>query len=203
MRIFGGFTMFFYTVVFLILGCGLIVFSLNAIPLDEIFFALEYAYQTLNVQIIVGLVGLLVIVYSLFAVQLALGNIQREKTIAFENPSGRVTISLNAIEDFIKRISAHLSEIKELRASVTANKKGVHVISRVIIYSDANIPEATEKMQGILKNKIQEMLGIEEPINIKVHIAKIVARNPKESKTAKVEEPEEKKPVFRGIEYGS
>ena len=92
MRIFSGFTMFFYTIVFLAIGCGLIVFSLNIISVDDIIRAVEYAYETMNVQWMVGLIGLLVIIYSLVAVQVTLGTIQREKTIAFENPSGRVTI---------------------------------------------------------------------------------------------------------------
>lgn len=200
MRIFSGFTMFFYTLVFLAIGCGLIVLSLNIISMDEIISAIEYAYSTLNVRLMVGLVGLLLIIYSLVAVQVTLGTIQREKTIAFENPSGRVTISLSAIEDFIRRTAAYIPEVKELRPSVTANKKGINIINRVVIYSGANLPGTTEKMQSILKSKLQEMLGIEEPINIKVHIAKIAAGEGRENKSQKVEKKEEK-PPYRGIEY--
>ena len=202
MRIFSGFTMFFYTVVFLAIGCGLIVLSLNVISIDDLMRAVEYTYSTINMQLMVGLVGLLLIIYSLVAVRVTFGNLQREKTIAFENPSGRVTISLSAIEDFIKRIATNISEIKELRPNVTASKKGINIINRVIIYSDASIPDATEKMQSVLKNKIQEMLGIEEPINIKVHITKIIARDSKADKAPKMEKKENRRPLFRGIEYG-
>ena len=203
MRIFSGFTMFFYTLVFLAIGCGLIIISSNIIPVDEIVRAITYSYETMNLRWTIGLVGLLVILYSLVAVQIALGNLQREKTIAFDNPSGRVTISLSAIEDFIRRTSANIAEVKELRADVTATKKGIHIKNRVVVYSDANIPDVTERIQSILKHRIQEMLGIEEPINIKVHIAKIVAKESKERKAAKIEEREEKKAIFKGIEYGS
>ena len=203
MRIFSGFTMFFYTLVFLLIGCSLIVLSLNIISIDDIVRAIEYAYNTINVQLMVGLVGLLLIIHSLVAVQVTLGNLQRERTIAFENPSGRVTISLSAIEDFIKRTAVHIPDVKELRPNVTADKKGIHVVNKVVIYSDANIPDATEKMQSVLKNKIQEMLGIEEAINIKVHIAKIVARESRENKAPRIKKKEEKRPIFRGIEYGN
>lgn len=201
MRIFGGFTMFFYTVVFLAIGCALIAFSLNLILTEDIIPALDYARETINVRLAIGLIGLLLIVYSLVAVQVALGNLQREKTIAFDNPSGRVTISLSAIEDFIRRSSAHIPEVKELRPDVKASKKGINITNRVILYSGANIPETTERIQGILKTRIQEMLGIEEPISIKVHIAKIAVRDKKENKSSKIEK-EEKKTLFKGIEYG-
>lgn len=202
MRIFSGFTMFFYTVVFLALGCGLIIFVMNAIPYSSLVHALEYLFTNLNLRISIGLVGLLLIIYSIVALQVALGTLQREKTIAFENPSGQVTISLSAIEDFIRRTSDHLPEVKELRANVTAGKKGINIINRAVIYSDTNIPEITEKIQGMLKNRIQEMLGIEEAINIKIHIAKIV---PAESgdKNARGRGRDDKRVLFRGIEYGN
>lgn len=201
MRIFSGFTMLFYTLVFLAIGCALIAFSLNLIFVEDIIPVIEYAFSAFNIRLIVGLVGLLLILYSLVAVQISLGAIQREKTIAFDNPSGRVTISLSAIEDFIRRSSTHIHELKELRADVKATKKGININLRVVVYSDANIPETTERIQSILKNKVQEMLGIEEPVNIKVHIAKIATREQKE-KIKKAEEIEESKPFYKGIEYG-
>ena len=201
MKIFSGFTMFFYTVVFLAIGCALITFALNIISLDDIITAMEYSQEIINLRLVIGLIGLLLILYSLVAVQVALGALQREKTIAFDNPSGRVTISLSAIEDFIRRASAHISEVKELRANVTANKKGINITNRVIIYSDANIPNATEGIQNILRSRIQEMLGIEDPVNIKVHIAKIVPREMKGNKVPEIKARDEKKGFFKGIEY--
>ncbi len=94
----------------------------------------------------------------------------------------------------------HLPEVKELRANVTAGKKGINIINRAVIYSDTNIPEITEKIQNMLKSKIQEMLGIEETINIKIHIAKIV---PAESGNPKGRGRDDKRTLFRGIEYGN
>ncbi|MBL7071318.1 MAG: alkaline shock response membrane anchor protein AmaP [Candidatus Omnitrophica bacterium] len=202
MRIFSGFTMLIYTLVFLAIGCALIAFSLNMILIEDIIPAIEYAFDTLNIRLIVGLVGVLIILYNLVAVQISLGNMQREKTIAFDNPSGRVTISLSAIEDFIRRSSSHIPEVKELRADVKASKKGINITNRVVVYSNTNIPEATERIQSILKHRIQEMLGIEEPINIKVHIAKIAPRDSKDKAPKKVEEIEQKRGIFKGIEYG-
>jgi len=203
MRIFSGFTMFFYTVVFLAMGCALIALSLNIISLDEIIRAMEYSYTVMDARLAIGVVALLLIIYSLVAIQVAFGNLQREKTIAFDNPNGRVTISLSAIEDFIKRSSTRIPEVKELRADVKATKKGINILSRVIVYSDANIPDTTERIQNILKNKVQEMLGIEEPISIRVHVAKIAPRETKESKSSKTEYGNEKKTLFQGIEYGN
>jgi uncharacterized alkaline shock family protein YloU len=203
MRMFSGFTMFFYTVVFLAIGCSLIVLVLNRIAINDFDRALTSLYNNMNLRISIGLVGILVIIYSIVALQVALGTLQREKTIAFENPSGQVTISLSAIEDFIRRTSDHMPEVKEIRANVTAGKKGINIVNRAVIYSDTNIPDVTEKIQSMLKNRIQEMLGIEEAINVKIHIAKIVPAESGNSKNTKGRGKDEKRTLFRGIEYGS
>jgi len=203
MRIFSGFTMFFYTLVFLIIGISLIGFSLNLIPLEEVFRIMDFSYGQTNLRLATGGVGILLIIYSLVAVQVTLGNLQREKTIAFDNPSGRVTISLSAIEDFIRRASANIREVKELRADVKAGKKAINITNRVVVYQDANIPETTERIQNILKTRIQDMLGIEEPINIKVHITKIVSQEMNEKRHTKNEDGGKNKPFFKGIEYSN
>lgn len=200
MRIISGLTLFFYTLVFFLLGGLFIVISLNIVPQNSIEEALTTIYATTNIRLILGITGILFIFISIMVVQITMGKIQRERTIAFENPDGQVTISLTAIEDFIKRALKQLPEVKELRPSVRASKKGITIINRVTLFSDIHIPETTEKIQNIVKTRVQDMLGVEEPINIRVHVVKIVHKEEhvKESKK------QENAPQFKGsIEYGS
>src|SRR3989338_5636058 len=174
MRIINGLTLFFYTLVFLIIGGLFITVSLALIPQEFILETLKIVYDSSHIRLILGITGLLLIFISIMVVQITLGKIQREKTIAFENPDGQVTISLTAIEDFIKRALKQLPEVKELRPNVKAGKKGINIINRVVLRSEIHIPETTEKIQNIVKARVQDMLGVEEPINIKVHVVKIV-----------------------------
>ena len=176
MRIFNAFVFFLYTLLFLLVGTFLIIFSLHLIPLEEIATVMEYIYHANNLRLITGSLGALLIVISISAAQIMVGRIQRERTIAFTNPEGQVTISLAAIEDFIKRLTNQISEIKELKPTVLAGKKGVEISNRVALWSDTNIPEATEKIQMLIKSRIAEMLGIEETIKVSVHIVKIAHR---------------------------
>ena len=191
--------MFFYTTIFLLLGGILIAISLNLVPQDSATYALNALYAERDTRIISGVTGILLIFISLMVVQVTMGKIQREKTIAFENPDGQVTIALSAIEDFIKRALKQLPEVKELKPSVRAGKKGITIVNRVTLFSDVNIPETTEKIQNIVKSRVQDMLGVEESINIKVHVVKISHKEEALKETKK----EEKAPSFRGsIEYG-
>lgn len=199
MRFINGLTLFFYTLVFFLIGGLLIVISLNLIPQESIIDTFSMLYTARDIRLIVGITGVLFIIISLMVVQITMGKIQREKTIAFENPDGQVTISLTAIEDFIKRAIKQLPEVKELKPNVKASKKGIYIVNRVILFSDINIPETTEKIQGIVKARVQDMLGVDEPINIRVHVIKIVHKE----EGAKNIRKEEKPAQFRGsIEYG-
>lgn len=182
MRIFTVLGILFYAGVLILIGIILIVFSLNLIQLQDINNLLLYIQYNLNSRIVVGLSGLLLILISFSFAQLILGRFQRERTIAFTTASGEVTIALSAVEDLIKRLAGIIPEIKELRPDVVATKKGIVVDLRVVLKSEANIPELTDRLQEITRSKIQEVLGLEEQIVVKIHVAKIISQEEKEKK---------------------
>ncbi|OGX41303.1 MAG: hypothetical protein A2984_03090, partial [Omnitrophica WOR_2 bacterium RIFCSPLOWO2_01_FULL_41_12] len=171
MRIFTILGILFYTVVLILIGIVLIVFALNLLKPEDINNLLIYTQTSFNSRLIIGLSGLLLILISFSFAQLILGRFQREKTIAFTTSSGEVTIALSAVEDLIRRIAGFIPEIKELRPDVIATKKGILVSLRVILRSESNIPELTTRLQEITRSKIQEVLGLEEQIIIRIHVA--------------------------------
>lgn len=200
MRFLGGLTLFFYTFVFLLVGGFFIVISMNLATQESVVTTLNTIYATPNARFCLGITGALLIFISILVMQIAMGKLTREKTIAFENPDGQVTISLSAIEDFIKRALKQLPEVKELRPNVRATKKGITIINRVTLFSDISIPEATEKIQNLVKARVQDMLGVEEPIIIKVHVVKIAHKEEAAKSVRKDDKPQSTQ--FRGnIEY--
>lgn len=175
MRFFTVLGIIFYATVIILIGVSLIAFSLNLLQPTDINNLIQLILNSPNSKIIVGLSGALLILISFSFAQLILGRFQREKTIAFTTSSGEVTIALSAVEDLIRRLSGILPEIKELRPDVIATKKGIIVDLRVVLKSEANIPELTNRLQDITRAKIQEVLGVEEQIIIKIHVAKIIS----------------------------
>jgi len=163
----------FYSAVITLIGLVLIVFALNFLLPQDVNNFLVYLQESPNSRIIMGLVGALLILISFSFAQIILGKFQREKTIAFSTSGGQVTISLSAVEDLIRRLAGVIPEIKELRPNVVANKKGIIADMRVVLRSEANIPELTSRLQDIARSRIQEVLGLEEQIIIRIHVAKI------------------------------
>ncbi|MFA5096159.1 MAG: alkaline shock response membrane anchor protein AmaP [Candidatus Omnitrophota bacterium] len=199
MRIFTVFGIIFYAAAIILAGMILIAFSLNLLQPEYVDGLFKYIQGSSNSRIVIGLSGFLLILISISFARLILGRLQREKTIAFDTASGEVTIALSAVEDLIRRLSGVIPEIKELKPDVIASKKGIMVDLRVILKKEANIPELTSRLQDITKAKIQEVLGVEEQITVRIHVAKIVAMDDKEKKKRELEKDEPTAP-FSG--YG-
>ncbi len=190
MRLFTVLGILFYAVVLILIGMVLIIFSVNLLQPQDLNNLLVYMQSNINSRFIVGLSGLLLIVISLSFAQLILGRFQREKTIAFTTASGEVTVALTAVEDLIKRLAGIIPEIKELRPDVIATKKGIIVDIRVVLRSEANIPDLTDRLQEITRSKIQEILGVEEQIVIKIHVVKIISAQETDKKRKESEKNE-------------
>ena len=198
MNIFKSLIILLYLVLYLAIGGTLIILALNVFSLDQIIEGVNFLYNDQNLKMAMGVIGMMFILIGMLSAQISFGKMHREKTIAFENPDGQVVVSLTAIEEFIKRMVKEMPQVKELKSTVTASKKGIDVISRATLFSDSNIPEITEKIQSMIKTKLLEMLGIEEAIGIKIYVAKLLHRAGKEEMT----EPKEtsRHMPFRGIE---
>lgn len=192
MRLFSILGVFFYTTILLILGGFMIVLSLQIINPGDIQLFIEHLYGNINSRLVFGLVGLLIMLISISFAQIILGKMQREKTIGFPTPSGKVTISLSAIEDLIKKTLARIPEIKDIHPDIIANKKRLEVNVRLVLFSEVNISDLTTRLQNLIVERIQQILNIDEEILVKIHVAKIVA---KEHKTEKKHQNSEEPPV--------
>ena len=185
----------FYTIIFALLGSIAIAFATHLIDLNEFIQQLIFAYQDIRMRAIIGLSGVIFILLSFAAAQIITGKIQREKTIAFSNPNGQVTVTLSAVEDLIKRLANQLPELKDTKAIVRATKKGIDINLRVILRSETSIPDFTARLQDMISSKVQEVFGIDEPIVVKIHVAKIISG---EDKSKKKSEPKKTKDKAAG-----
>lgn len=201
MNILNRITMMFFLVVFITIGLFLIAVSVRSVQSEPILNVLDSIDSSMTLRIGIGVVGFLLIAISWASYQFTVARIQRQKNIAFNNPDGQVSISLSAIEEFIRKIGSSLPEVKEMKSDCIATKKGIDISTRVVFWSDANIPEATEKIQNLVKVKIQEMLGIDEPIMIKIHVTKISARPESKPIAKKGKDKEDVSLPFGGFDY--
>jgi len=200
MRVFTRLAMLFYVAIILFIGGLIVSFATHTITLMEVNYYLDTAYSDINLRFIIIMVSAATMFLSLLFARIITGSQQKEKTIAFDNPSGRVSISLTALEDMIRRSVARISEVKEIKPNILATKKGIEVTSRIILKSDVSIPDLTAQLQDLIKARVQDVLGIEENVIVKIHVIKIVSSSGKEKnrKNDEVEEKEELSVPFQG-----
>lgn len=191
MTILTRFAVLFYVTLVLFLSCFLLLFVLHKIDLNQIMDALAVIYFDETLRQIVGAAAAALLLVNFVFYRLFSVNIHRDKIIAFDNPAGRVTVSLAALEDLVKRTIVRLSEIKDVRMNISASKKGLKIKSRLILRSEVNIPEITSKVQDVIRKKIQDMIGIDEPLNVTIYVGKIIPEAIKGKRPPKEEEPEE------------
>lgn len=111
-----------------------------------------------------------VILYGVFSYY-----IKQNKIIAFNNPSGRVSVSLIALEDIIKRKILNLTEVKFVGIKIRAQARKIKVRIRLVLSSEVNIPEVTSKVQDLTTTKVRDVIGdINKPVDIAVYIGKII-----------------------------
>ena|SRR3989338_2268957 len=201
MKLFTVVAILIYTLLFSVAGAILIAMAIRPESLRSAIDLIRSTSFTTNVKVGLSVTGLLLILINILIAQLSIGKLQRQKIIAFENPGGQVTLSLSAVEDYIKKITDRMTEIKEIKSTIYARKSGVEVITRAALYSGVNIPEVTEKVQAMIRSHLQEMLGLDETITVKVHVARIVERDKKSD--AKGASKEITPSGFKGeIQYG-
>jgi uncharacterized alkaline shock family protein YloU len=185
--------------VFIVIGVGLIVFATDVISVTAITSFINRASMEPNIKLAVGGAGAAFILIGLLVGNISLSRLQRERVITFDNPDGQVTITIAAVEDFVKRTVRHISDVKEIKPDVKASKRGVTVKAKAVLYSDTNIPEVTERIQNLIKNKVQDILGIDESVSAKVHITKIAQRGGISLPRGKARESDKD----QGIEYNT
>jgi len=177
----------FYVTLVMFLSSFVLLFVLNYIDKQSIFnmLALIYRDETLRMVFAVSASGLLFLNYVFYRSFTV--NTHKEKTIAFDNPAGRVSVSLGALEDLIKRVVGRIAEIREVKSKISASKKGLYIKIKLILRAEGSIPEVTSRVQELVKRKVQDTIGLDEPIEVAIFVGKILSDQSKEKYPPKVE----------------
>lgn len=173
MRIISGLIIFMYTVVFLVLGFLLVGISLGFVSNNQVEIFLNVIYGDPLNLFYTGAIGVAILILVFGYIYSVCKRRKEGRTISFRNPDGEVSISLTAIEDFIQRVARDVAEIRQLDCKVINTKRGLRVLNNVTVWAGISIPEISAKFQNMIKLKLQGMLGIEDNIEVKMHVKEV------------------------------
>ena len=173
MNFFKRLAMLVYMLLMVVTGAIFLVVALNVFSSDQIAGWLGVVEGASGYQITLGVIGCLFVLIGLIAPCRLERRLKKNRVIAFRNPDGDVQVSLSAIEEYIRKIAKGIPGIKDVSSRVDISRKGIDITTGVSISASANIPEITEKIQSEVKSRVHSMLGVEEAINMTMHIKKI------------------------------
>lgn len=178
----------FYVTLVLFVACGIALFVSHLLRLEQVVDFLYIIYVDNTLRLIFGVLAGILLLKNFVYYRLLSASVRRDKMVAFDNPSGRVSVSLSALEDMVKRNVRRLPEVKDVKPDIFASKKGVQFKIRLHLFSEVNIPDITSKVQELVKKKVQEMIGLDQSIDVTIFVGKI---SPDGVKGKAVEEPQD------------
>ncbi len=184
----GFLTVLIYIILSLIAGLTLIGLSLEIITVDAVTAYLAKIPADFPLKWIIAIVGLLLILLCLRYIQASFQRLKRDKSVTFESDQGKVSITLVAIEDMLKKMLEAKTEVSRIRPKVLLRKKGIEVIARGVLTTEVNLVEFTKEIQEQVKEKVHTLLGEDKPVQVNLEIRKIALS--KQDLMAEDKEPE-------------
>ncbi len=176
----------------------IILFALRAVSISQLntmFLAIS-SNENLRITAIIAGSIMLIMNFILFK---QFSFFDDDKIVEFDNPSGRVSLPIRALEDLIKRVVAKQLEIKDAKASIRIARKALKVQIRLTLASEVNIPDITARIQDLVKKKLQDAIGLDESINVTVYVGRILPQRMKDlPRTAKDDDDTENHVPFQG-----
>ncbi|MGE0269072.1 MAG: alkaline shock response membrane anchor protein AmaP [Candidatus Omnitrophota bacterium] len=200
-------SLLFYSTFVMYIAFFWITLSVGYLNYDDYIKLIYLVYTDENLKYIAGmLAGILIVVNYVFYRILSV-NVRQDKVYSFENPNGRVSVSLFALEDLIRRMLLQFIEIKDVKPTIRISNKGFQVKIPLVLKSEVNIPEVTTRVQSEVLKKIKDTIGVDEIIKVGVYVGKIHPARFKErldkSDKSESKDDDSKGPIVPFQGYGS
>jgi len=191
----GFLTVLIYIILSLATGAILIGLSLGMITVATVTAYLAEIPADFPLKFTTILIGLLLILICLRYVQTSFQSSRRNKSITFDSNEGKVSITLVAIEDMLKKMLESKTEVSRIKPKVLLRKKGIEVLARGVLTTEVNLVDFTKEIQEEIKEKVHNLLGEDKQVQVNLEIRKI-ALNKKDLMT----EDKEPEVPFRNYE---
>lgn len=123
--------------------------------------------------------GLLTLGSSVYLGFLVFGrDIRRERRLFFEAEAGPIGISLDAVEEFIKRKSRSISELRDLQVRAIVEEDGLLIRCRIVLELQRNVADFTRDFQQKIHHDLSQSLGVSNIKGVEVLITKLLPLEP-------------------------
>lgn len=119
-----------------------------------------------------GIGGIIMLISMLYLVTFGPRR-AKMRYISFESGTGTVSISVNAVRDYIRKLSGEFSAIVSIDPKIRALKDRISIDLNVNLVAGVRIPELSQALQERVRESLRAGLGIDEIHEIKVRVQEI------------------------------
>lgn len=131
-----------------------------------------------------GITGMVLVLIGIIWVVNWFDYVYRTRVVSYDNPGGKIKISLRAIEEYINSmLKKQVEGIQTLKIKTGLSARGLETKIILKMYSNLNIPETCSSIQELTRDYLQDVVGVDRISHIEVFVTSI-----------KTEEQEIKKP---------
>lgn len=116
--------------------------------------------------------GLIVLLALLYLVTFA-SRSPKVRYISFDSGNGSVSISVNAVRDYIRKLSGEFSAVVSIDPKIRAERDRISIDLNVNLVAGSRIPELSQALQSRVRDSLRDGLGIAEVHEIKVRVQEI------------------------------
>ncbi|NQU40697.1 MAG: alkaline shock response membrane anchor protein AmaP [Lentisphaerae bacterium] len=102
---------------------------------------------------------------------------RRERFLSFDNEGGAVSISTQAIADYITKLSTEFPSIVRMLPHVKPTRGGVDLLIDVRVKAGSQVHEVCELLQQRVRERVVDGLGITEVRRVEVNVRDIVSEH--------------------------
>ncbi len=126
---------------------------------DMPFLAVKRALASPNGRAGIGVLGLLLLVSSVRLLYLAFRRHPGQQVL-HETELGDVHISLDAVENLVKRVARQVKGVRDVRPYVRLTAEGIEADLRVWVSPDVCIPDLARELQEEVRRSVQTVVGV-------------------------------------------
>jgi len=136
----------------------------------------------------VGIFSIVVLIMGIVWIVNWFDYVYRTKAVSFDNPTGKVKISLKAIEDYVTAtILKQVEGIKTIKVKALVTSRGLETKINLKLFSNLNIPEVCNNIQELTRNYLQDTIGVERIASIEIYVSNIIGNSESVEKDEKTE----------------
>jgi len=84
-----------------------------------------------------------------------------DQTLVHESELGEVRISLNAVENLVRKVARQVKGVRDVRGWVTPGGGRLNVRLRTVISPDVSVPDVSGDIQNSVRDCLKNVVGVE------------------------------------------